>query len=88
MVVYVGGDKSVFESVSDILDASYINSIHTGAVGTAMIPKVASNMLCCVNAIAMGEVLMLGTEQACACPFTLTLPILIDSEQPRDPALI
>ena len=29
-------------------------------IGTAMVIKVVSNMLCCVNVVAMGEALMLG----------------------------
>jgi len=42
------------------LQASYSLSMYTGKMGTAMIPKVVSNMLCCVQVVAMGEVLMLA----------------------------
>ena len=42
------------------MDASYSTVMYTGGIGTAMIPKVVSNMLCCVQVVAMGEVLMLG----------------------------
>ena len=34
--------------------------MYTGRMGTAMIPKVMSNMLCCAQVVAMGEILMIG----------------------------
>ncbi len=43
-----------------ILEASYSTVMYTGRMGTAMMPKVMSNMLCCVQVIAMGEILMVG----------------------------
>ncbi len=43
-----------------LLDASYQASLFTGPLGTAMVPKVAANMLCCVGIVAMGELLMVG----------------------------
>jgi 3-hydroxyisobutyrate dehydrogenase len=60
MTVWVGGDRATFEKVLPILNASYCYSTYTGDVGTAMVPKVVSNMLCCVHAAAMGEVLMIA----------------------------
>ena len=60
MAVWVAGDKSAYEQTKPVLDASYSTVLYTGGVGTAMIPKVVSNMLCCVQVIAMGEVLMVG----------------------------
>ena len=60
MAVWVAGDKSSYEHAKPVLDASYSTVLYTGGVGTAMIPKVVSNMLCCVQVIAMGEVLMVG----------------------------
>ena len=43
-----------------ILEASYSTVMYTGRMGTAMIPKVMSNMLCCAQVVAMGEILMTG----------------------------
>ena len=51
---------TVLIQTKPILDASYSTVMYTGGIGTAMIPKVVSNMLCCVQVVAMGEVLMLG----------------------------
>ena len=60
MAVWVAGEKNIFESVKPVLDASYSTVLYTGGVGTAMIPKVISNMLCFLQVVAMGEVLMVG----------------------------
>ena len=40
MAVWVAGEKSAFESVREILNASYSTVMYTGGLGTAMIPKV------------------------------------------------
>ena len=63
MVAFVAGDRAAFDRVKPVLAASYGTTMYTGKVGTAMIPKVVSNMLCCVQVVAMGEVLMLGGIQ-------------------------
>ena len=42
------------------MDASYQAALFCGPLGTAMVPKVAANMLCCVGIVAMGELLMVG----------------------------
>ena len=62
MAVWVAGEKDVFESVKPVLDASYSTVLYTGGVGSAMIPKVVSNMLCFLQVVAMGEVLMVGKK--------------------------
>ena len=45
-----------------ILEASYSTILFMGELGTAMIPKVMSNMICCINLVAMGESLMIGNQ--------------------------
>ena len=60
MAVWVAGDKDAYAKVKSVLDASYSTVMYTGKMGTAMIPKVMSNMLCCVQVVAMGEILMLA----------------------------
>ena len=50
-----------------ILDASYSTVMYTGRMGTAMIPKVMSNMLCCAQVVAMGEILMIGKRLSAYC---------------------
>ena len=43
-----------------MMEDIYCNVIYTGVIGTALIPKVLSNMLTCVYNQAMGEVFMIG----------------------------
>ena len=43
-----------------MMEDIYCNVIYTGVMGTALIPKVLSNMLTCVYNQAMGEVFMIG----------------------------
>ncbi|KAG0716725.1 3-hydroxyisobutyrate dehydrogenase, mitochondrial [Chionoecetes opilio] len=60
MVVHVGGDEEVARAMHPILKASYCEVFYVGAIGTAMMVKVVSNMLACVHVIAMGEVMLLA----------------------------
>jgi 3-hydroxyisobutyrate dehydrogenase len=46
MAVWVAGNKAAYTGVRPILEASYSTVQYTGGLGTAMIPKVLSNMLC------------------------------------------
>ena len=60
MAVWVGGSKEAFQEVRPILDASYSSVMYTGGLGSAMIPKVLSNMLCGLQVCAMAEAMMIG----------------------------
>ena len=42
------------------MKSSFGNVLYTGPMGTALIPKVFSNMLTCVHLIAAAECLMVG----------------------------
>jgi len=60
MTVFLAGDKDLATEMQPMMDDIYCNVIYTGAMGTALIPKVLSNMLTCVYNQAMGEVFMIG----------------------------
>ncbi|XP_071517574.1 2-hydroxy-3-oxopropionate reductase-like [Panulirus ornatus] len=60
MVTHVGGDKTVADAMTLILDASCCKVFYVGEIGNAMIVKVTTNMLAMVNVIAMGEVLLIA----------------------------
>lgn len=62
MTVFMAGDKQLAELVRPLMKASFHNVLFTGPVGTAMIPKVFSNMLCAINIIAAGESLMVAKK--------------------------
>ena len=60
MAVWVGGSKEAYQEVKPILTASYSSVMYTGGLGSAMIPKVLSNMLCGLQVCAMAEAMMIG----------------------------
>lgn len=60
MAVWVAGDLDSYKKARPILDASYTTVLYTGKLGTAMIPKVLSNMLCAVQVLAMSECFAIG----------------------------
>ncbi|KAL7637070.1 UNVERIFIED_CONTAM: hypothetical protein RMT77_012828 [Armadillidium vulgare] len=62
MVVHIGGQKEILDSVKPILEASYKEIFFVGDIGSAMIVKVVSNMLATINAVAAGEVLLLAKK--------------------------
>jgi len=60
MTVFMAGEKPLADEMLPMLEDIYSNVIYTGKMGTALIPKVLSNMLTCVHNLAMGEVFMIG----------------------------
>ena len=62
MTVFVAGDEGVAEKVRPMMDDIYSNVIYTGRMGTALVPKVLSNMLTCVHNLAMGEAFMVAKK--------------------------
>ena len=60
MTVFMAGDRNVADEVRPMLDDIYSNVIYTGRMGTALVPKVLSNMLTCVHNLAMGEAFMVA----------------------------
>lgn len=59
MTVLVAGEKKQFDHVYDLLNASYQTVLYTGGSGSALIPKVISNMLCAMITIAAAESLVI-----------------------------
>ena len=62
MAVWVAGDVEAYKKSKGVLDASYTTVLYTGKLGTAMIPKVLSNMLCAVQVLAMSECFAIGNK--------------------------
>jgi len=60
MTVFIAGDQGLADEMLPLLEDIYCNVLYTGKMGTALIPKVLSNMLTCVHNQAMGEVFMIG----------------------------
>ena len=55
-------DNLFFFKVRPLMKASFQNVLYTGPLGTAMIPKVFSNLLCAVNIIAAAEAMMVAKK--------------------------
>merc|ERR1712200_288925 len=62
MTVLVAGEKQLAEQMRPMLESIYCSGLYTGKMGTALIPKVLSNMLTCVHNLAMGEVFMIAKK--------------------------
>jgi len=62
MAVWVAGNKDDYVKVRPVLEASYSTVQYTGGLGTAMIPKVLSNMLCGLQVIAMAEAMLIAKK--------------------------
>ena len=60
MTVFMAGDQDLADEMMPMMEDIYCNVLYTGRMGTALIPKVLSNMLTCVHNLAMGEVFMVG----------------------------
>ena len=71
MAVWVAGDVEAYKKSKNVLDASYTTVLYTGKLGTAMIPKVLSNMLCAVQVLAMSECFAIGkyTNKNTSCTY-------------------
>jgi len=62
MTVFMAGEQQLAEELRPMMKASFQNVLYTGPMGTAMIPKVYSNLLCAVNIIAAGEAMMVAKK--------------------------
>ena len=60
ITVLVGGDETLYETHKDLLGAIGQPVLYMGALGSAAIIKVITNMLAFVNLVAVGEALMLA----------------------------
>lgn len=62
MTVFMAGEMELAQEMTPMMEDIYQKVIYTGKIGTALIPKVLSNMLTCVHNIAMGEVFMIAKQ--------------------------
>jgi len=62
IAIFVGGKRRVFEQVLPLLTTMGRNVLHTGALGSASIMKVATNYLAGVQLISTGEAFMVAKK--------------------------
>jgi 3-hydroxyisobutyrate dehydrogenase len=60
--IFVGGDQAVYERHLPVFQAMGKRIFHTGALGTGTPVKLVTNLLWFINAVAIGEGLMLGAR--------------------------
>lgn len=60
--IYVGGEKHHFEEALPILKMMGVRIFYTGAASTANSAKLLTNLLWFINAVAIGEGLMIGAK--------------------------
>jgi 3-hydroxyisobutyrate dehydrogenase len=70
--VFVGGDPADHEAVRPVFDAIATTVIHTGDQASAVAAKLLTNLLWYINAVAIGEALVLGARAG------IELPVLRD----------
>ena len=75
--IFVGGDPARAEACRPVFDAIARRTVHVGAVGEAMLAKLATNLLVALNTAAVAEALVLGAKGGLA-PARL-LEVLRDS---------
>ena len=62
ITILVGGDKSTYQETSPILKSMGKKIIHVGAIGTASVMKVITNLLAFNHLWALGEAMTLGNK--------------------------
>jgi len=62
IAIFAGGERSAFDKVLPLLTTVGRNILHTGALGTASIMKVATNYLAGVQLISTGEAFMVAKK--------------------------
>ena len=62
MSVMVGGDKEVFDTCYDIMDAMAGSVVYTGEIGAGNITKLANQTIVALNIAAMSEAYILATK--------------------------
>lgn len=62
LTYFVGGDPAVFDQHRPVFEVLGEEIFHTGPLGTGLAAKLLTNLLWFINAVAIGEGLMLGAR--------------------------
>jgi 3-hydroxyisobutyrate dehydrogenase-like beta-hydroxyacid dehydrogenase len=68
LTIFVGGEREAVERSRPALEAMGRRIFHCGALGTGLAAKLVTNLLWFINAVAIGEGLMLGARAGIALP--------------------
>ncbi len=67
-VYFVGGEREVFERQLPVFEAMGEKIFYAGPLGTGLAAKLLTNLLWFINAVAIGEGLMLGAKAGIGLP--------------------
>ncbi|MGA2465294.1 MAG: NAD(P)-dependent oxidoreductase [Thermodesulfobacteriota bacterium] len=62
LVIYVGGEKEVFDRHREILAAMGTDIYHVGDIGTGEVVKIVNNLMVAVTTCALAEAMVLGVK--------------------------
>lgn len=62
LVIYVGGEKEVFNRHREILAAMGTDIYHVGNIGTGEVVKIVNNLMVAVTTCALAEAMVLGVK--------------------------
>jgi 2-hydroxy-3-oxopropionate reductase len=62
LVIYVGGEKRVFDKYKEILAAMGSDIIHAGDIGTGEVVKIVNNLILAITNCALAEAMVLGVK--------------------------
>ena len=62
LVIYVGGEKRIFERNKEILSAMGTDVLHTGGIGTGEVVKIVNNLILAITNCALAEAMVLGVK--------------------------
>ena len=67
-IYFVGGERHVFERHLPVFEAISDKVFHAGPLGAGLAAKLLTNLLWFINAVAIGDALMLGTRAGIPLP--------------------
>jgi 3-hydroxyisobutyrate dehydrogenase-like beta-hydroxyacid dehydrogenase len=70
-VIFVGGDRAVFERWRGVLDAMLPRPVYVGAAGQAMVLKLVANLLVALHSAAAAEALTMARKAGLDLDLTL-----------------
>ena len=62
LVIYVGGEKDVFEKCRPILQVMGTDIYHVGEIGTGEVCKIVNNVMVAITTVALAEAMVLGVK--------------------------
>ena len=72
-IIFVGGDRAVYERWRSLLETILPRAVHVGRAGQAMVLKLVANLLVALNSVAAAEALAMVERAGLDVPLALDL---------------